>query len=355
MSALKERLIERIARTGPLTIAEFMAECLLHPAHGYYTRRDPLGRAGDFITAPEVSQMFGELLGLWLAQVWMDQGAPGDVVLVELGPGRGTLMADALRATATVPGFHDALRLHLVEASPRLREAQAALLAPHEPQFHDGLDTVPDGPLLLLANEFFDALPIRQFQRDAGSAWRERVVGVEDGDLAIGLAPPAPIAALEGRLADTSEGQVVETCAPAEAIASEIGRRVAAYGGAALIVDYGGAESIGDTFQAVAAHRHVDPLADPGAADLTAHVAFGPLARAARPARATPPVPQGVFLERIGITARARALARGLDGAALKSHVAAHRRLTHPDEMGNLFKVLALLPDASSPPPGFTD
>ncbi|MCU4653628.1 SAM-dependent methyltransferase [Roseibacterium sp. SDUM158016] len=355
MSHLKDRLLARIARTGPLTLAEYMTECLLHPEHGYYTRRDPLGRAGDFITAPEVSQMFGELIGLWLAQVWLDQGAPEEVALVELGPGRGTLMADALRATARVPGFHDALRLHLVEASPHLRKVQQTALAPHAPRFHDTVDSVPDLPLLLVANEFFDALPIRQFQRAKGDTWHERVVGARDGALVMGLAPATPFAALEGRLADTAEGQIVETCTPAEAIAGGVGRRIANHGGAALIVDYGDAESIGDTFQAMAGHAPTDPLADPGGADLTAHVAFGPLARAARPARATSLVPQGVFLERLGITARAQALAHGLSGPALESHIAAHRRLTHPEEMGNLFRVLAIVPDTAAAPPGFAE
>jgi NADH dehydrogenase [ubiquinone] 1 alpha subcomplex assembly factor 7 len=355
MTALKERLIRRIDRAGPMTLGEYMAECLLDPRHGYYTRRDPLGRAGDFITAPEVSQMFGELIGLWLAQAWLDGGAPGEVALVELGPGRGTLMADALRAATRVPGFHAAMRLHLVEASPTLREVQAAALAPYAPQFHDGLGTLPDLPLLLVANEFFDALPIRQFQRAEGPLWHERVVGLKDDALALGLSPPAPVAALEGRLADTSPGQIVETCAPAEASAGDIGRRIAERGGAALILDYGDMESLGDTFQAVAAHRHADPFAAPGEADLTAHVAFGPIARAAAPAKATPLATQGAFLERLGITERARALAARLEGAALEAHVAAHRRLTHPTEMGNLFKVLALVPDAAGLPPGFAD
>jgi NADH dehydrogenase [ubiquinone] 1 alpha subcomplex assembly factor 7 len=157
MSTLKSRLIQRIARHGPMTLAEYMTECLLHPELGYYTRQDPLGRSGDFITAPEVSQMFGELIGLWLAQVWLDQGAPEDAVLLELGPGRGTLMADALRATRTVPGFHAAMRLHLIEASPHLREVQGRTLGAHDPIFHDTLDTVPEKPLFAIANEFFDA------------------------------------------------------------------------------------------------------------------------------------------------------------------------------------------------------
>ena len=350
MSALKARMIARIARTGPMTLADYMADCLLHPEHGYYATRDPLGASGDFTTAPEISQMFGELIGLWLAQVWMDQGAPAPFVLAELGPGRGTLMADVLRATRAVPGFHAGLRLHLVEASPRLRAAQAAVLAGHDPQFHDSVADLPEGPILLIANEFFDALPIRQFQKGKGEAWHERVVGAEGERLVLGLAPPAPVAALADRR-DVTEGQIVETCAPAEAIAGEIGRRVAAHGGAALIVDYGDAESIGDTFQALRAHRPVDPFETPGEADLTAHVAFGPIARAAAPAQASGLTPQGVFLERLGITARAEVLARNLTGAALESHVAAHRRLTHPSQMGHLFRALALTPAGSPLPP----
>jgi SAM-dependent MidA family methyltransferase len=354
MTDLKTRLTDRISRHGPMTLAEYMTECLLHPTLGYYTRRDPLGRAGDFITAPEISQMFGELLGLWLAQVWMDQGAPGDAILLELGPGRGTLMADAVRATRGVPGFHAAMQLHLVEASPHLREVQRRTLSSHDPIFHDTLDTAPEGPVFAIANEFFDALPIRQFQRANGPLWHERVVGLDDGALSIGLAPPAPLAMLEHRLDNTEPGMVVETCAPAEAIAAELGRRIAEHGGAALIVDYGEEESIGDTFQAVSGHRTVDPFTDPGMADLTAHVAFGPLARAACPAEASALVPQGVFLEHLGITARAQALARHLQGPSLDQHIAAHRRLTHPEEMGHLFKALALFPAGAATPPGLS-
>ncbi|PWK59534.1 class I SAM-dependent methyltransferase [Roseicyclus mahoneyensis] len=350
MTGLKHKLIARIARTGPITVADYMAECLLHPEHGYYATRDPLGVAGDFTTAPEISQMFGELIGLWLAQVWLDQGAPDPFVLAELGPGRGTLMADALRAARSVPGFLYAARLHLVEASPTLRAVQASTLASHAPQFHDSIADLPEGPFLLIANEFFDALPIRQFLKAKGALWHERMIGAEGDRLIWGLAPAAPHAALSGRAATVTEGQIVETCAPAEAIAGEIGRRVASHGGAALIIDYGGWDSIGDTFQALAAHAPVDPLDSPGTADLTAHVAFGPIARAAHPARASGLTPQGVMLERLGITARAQALARNLRGAGLESHVAAHRRLTHPSEMGHLFRALALT-SATAPLP----
>jgi SAM-dependent MidA family methyltransferase len=344
--SLEARLIRRIARLGPMSVADYMAECLHDPQDGYYATRDPFGATGDFVTAPEISQMFGELLGLWLAQVWMDQGRP-EGVLAELGPGRGTLMADALRATRGVDGFHDALRLHLVEASPVLRDRQAEVLGAHQPVFRDSVADLPEAPLFLLANEFFDALPIRQFQMNDAGDWQERQVGLADGQLIWGLAPPAPLAARKG----FEPGMIVETCAPGEALAQEIGRRVATHGGAALIVDYGDAESRGDTLQALRAHTYADPLQDPGQADLTAHVAFGPLARAAEPAIASALVPQGVFLERLGITARAQALARNLSGAALEAHVSAHRRLTHPEEMGNLFKVMSLLPPHSPPPP----
>ena len=350
MSAMKDRLIARIARLGPLSVADYMTECLLHPTDGYYTTRDPLGQAGDFITAPEISQMFGELLGAWLAQVWMDQGAPAPFTLAELGPGRGTLMADALRATRGVPGFHAAMHVHLVEASPKLRAVQAATLADYAPSFHDNLSDLPDAPLFLIANEFFDALPIRQFQKHAGDDWSERMIGADGDRLIWGLSPPAPLAELAAHHA-MQTGQIVETCAPATALAGEIGRRIATQGGAALIIDYGERDSRGDTFQALAAHTYVDPLATPGQADLTAHVAFGPIAKAALPARASALCPQGVFLERLGITPRAEKLARSLGGAALQSHIAAHKRLTHPDEMGHLFKVLALTPEGSPLPP----
>ncbi len=354
MTALKQRLLAQIAREGPMTVADYMTTCLLHPEHGYYATRDPLGRGGDFITAPEISQMFGELLGLWLAQVWMDQGRPSPFILAELGPGRGTLMADALRATKAVPGFHAALRLHLVEASPVLRDLQRQNLSGFDPSFHNSPADFPDGPLFLIANEFFDALPIRQFQR-SDQAWRERQIGAKGETLIWGLAPETQLAALQDRLAGTEPGQIVETCTAGAAIIEEVGRRIDTFGGVALIADYGGWQSNGDTFQAIEDHRYADPLANPGNADLTAHVAFAPLAEAARPARASAMVRQGVVLERLGITQRAQMLARGLQGDALAEVVAAHRRLTHPDAMGHLFKMLALTPHTAPPPPGFED
>ncbi|EPX83832.1 hypothetical protein ruthe_02630 [Rubellimicrobium thermophilum DSM 16684] len=349
MTPLAGLIAARIAEGGPLTVADYMAECLLHPRHGYYVTRDPLGAGGDFTTAPEISQMFGELLGLALAQAWLDQGAPAPVILAELGPGRGTLMADVLRATAHVPGLHAALSVHLVEASPVLRALQARRVP--QARWHDRLEDLPEGPLLLLANEFLDALPIRQFVRKGGG-WAERVVGLQDGRLTWGLMPPVPVPALAARLADTEDGDMVELCPALPGIVAEIGRRIAAHGGAALIVDYGDSRPLGDTLQAVARHRRVDPLATPGEADLTAHVDFAAVAEAAAPACATGPVPQGVVLQRLGILQRAAVLARRLSGPALESHQAALHRLTAPEEMGTLFKVMGLHPVSAPPPPG---
>jgi SAM-dependent MidA family methyltransferase len=351
MTPLGQLLIRRIRATGPLTVAEYMADCLLHPTHGYYTTREPFGAGGDFTTAPEISQMFGELIGLCLAQSWLDQGAPAAFTLAELGPGRGTLMADLLRATRAVPGFHAAARVTLIEASPRLREAQRATLGDHAATWTDSVDALPEAPLFLVANEFFDALPIRQFLRHP-QGWQERMIGLQHDHLAFGLTPPAPITALDHRLADTAPGDLVELCPAAAPIAAAIGHRIATHGGTALVIDYGDWRSRGDTLQALREHRFADPLDTPGQADLTAHVDFEALARAAAPAATSPLTPQGVLLERLGIAARAERLASGLAGAALASHLAAHRRLTHPAEMGTVFKALAIHAPGH-PPPGF--
>jgi NADH dehydrogenase [ubiquinone] 1 alpha subcomplex assembly factor 7 len=349
MTPLARLLAARIAATGPMTVADFMGEALMHPRYGYYATRDPFGAAGDFTTAPEISQMFGELLGLCLAQAWLDQGAPGRIVLAELGPGRGTLMADMLRATARVPGFHAAAQVALVEASPVLRQAQARLVP--QATWHDTVADLPEGPLFLVANEFLDALPVRQFLR-AGAGWRERVVGVQEDRLVFGLTAAAPLDLLRARLADTAEGDLVEVCPALPAILGEVGRRIDLSGGAALILDYGDWHSLGDTLQAVAAHAPVDPLDRPGEADLTAHVDFAAVARAVTPARHTRLTSQGVFLDRLGIGRRAEALARNLTGPALENHLAAYHRLTHPDEMGHLFKVMGVFAKGGTPPPG---
>ena len=345
---LAAKIAARIAMTGPITLADYMADCLFDPDHGYYTTAQVFGASGDFITAPEISQMFGELLGLCLAQYWLDIGAPDRFTLAELGPGRGVLMADVLRATKGVAGFHAAMEVHLVEASPRLRGLQAQALLPHAPIWHDHASDLPDDrPLFLLANEFFDALPIRQFTR-AADGWRETVVGLRDGRLTLGQAPVTEIAGL----GQAEQGELREMCPGAAPIAAAIGGTIARQGGLALIIDYGAWDGRGDTFQAMSRHGYTDPLAEPGQADLTAHVDFAALARAAQPAHhafAT----QGALLRALGIDARAKTLAQRLTGAALETHLAAHRRLTDPAEMGSLFKVLALYPPQAPLPPGF--
>jgi SAM-dependent MidA family methyltransferase len=301
----------------------------------YYASHDPFA---DFTTAPEISQVFGEILGLWAAVVWQAMGAPDPVILAEAGPGRGTLMADALRAAQRVPAFRAALRLHLVETSPRLRAVQAERLP--QPVFHDRVEALPDGPLLLLANEFLDALPIRQMLCHGGGCSEHFV---QAGRLV--AVPPA-----EGAYV------VQEICEPARALAGHLGARLAAQGGAALFLDYGPAESApGDSLQALREGRPADPLAEPGAADLTAHVdfqAFGEAARAAGGA-VQGAVPQGVFLTRLGLFQRSGMLARTLPPARGQAMIAAAQRLAEPDRMGRLFKAMAVCDPALPPLPGF--
>jgi len=260
-------------------------------------------------------------------------------------------MADALRAGHKVPGFVEAADILLVEAAPQLRDVQAQTLAGHRPRWQDDLSDLPDQPLYLLANEFFDALPLRQFIRH-GIGWRERQIGVQDGALIWGLAPAQPQPALAARLQDTQDGDLIEVCDAALPIVSTLSRHIARHGGAAIIIDYGDWCTLGDTLQALRHHQPTDPLTGPGTADLTAHVDFEALAKACAPAVYSRVTPQGVFLERLGITARAQALAKGMTGSALDTHIAAHRRLTHPEEMGNLFKVMGITPPDMPPPAG---
>ncbi|MBS0254411.1 MAG: SAM-dependent methyltransferase [Proteobacteria bacterium] len=305
----------------------------------YYTTRDPLGVTGDFITAPEISQMFGEMIGLWLAAMWDGAGRPADAIYVEPGPGRGTLAADALRAMAR---FGCTPQVHLVESSPVLIAAQRERVP--AAQWHDTLATVPqDRPLLLVANEFLDALPVRQLVR-AEHGWRERMVGLE-GERFVAVAGDRPMdAAVPARWADAPPGTIIETCPGAAAVVAEIAGRLARQGGAALLIDYGYDQpATGSSLQAVQGHRKVDPLADPGAADLTALVDFATLAGVARAggARHLGTMGQGAFLGAMGIAARASALARALpDRAELLAE--AHQRLTAPDQMGTLFRVMGL-------------
>lgn len=349
MTPLAAILRAEIAATGPMRLDRFMGLCLGHPEHGYYMAREAFGRGGDFTTAPEISQMFGELLGIWAAQVWLDMGQPAPLRLVELGPGRGTLMADALRAGRVVPGFVEVAEPWLVETSPRLAALQrrAVPRARHAAR----LDEVPPGPAIVLANEFFDALPVRQFHRRDGR-WHERVVALDGDALAFALGPAA------GALPEPApEGAVLERCPAAEATAQALGARLAADGGAALIVDYGAEPPVaggGDTLQALAAHGFADPLAAPGEADLTAHVDFAALASALRAGGAAvcPLVPQGALLRALGIEARAARLTRARPDRA-EAIAGQLARLTDAAAMGTLFKALAATAPGAPAPPGF--
>ncbi len=348
----------RIRAQGPISVGQYMAAALFEPGVGYYATKDPLGQAGDFITAPEISQIFGELIGLWSVSVWEAMGAPDPLLWIELGPGRGTLFADALRAVGQAsPAFAAAVRLHLVEGSAplraRQRQALARRVAAERIAWHDEFHQVPPGPALIIANEFVDALPVEQIVRTA-EGWRERRIGVaEDGALMFTLGEPAA-AAIPDDLADAREGSVFERCPAGEALASAIAARLTAAGGAALLIDYGDAPSgLGDTLQAVRGHRKWPVLAEPGTADLTHQVDFAALRRAAEAAggRVYGPLPQGLFLGRLGIEARARALAD--DHREEDRVMAGVHRLIHPRRMGVLFKALSIADPALQPPPGF--
>ncbi|MBW8856253.1 MAG: SAM-dependent methyltransferase, partial [Bradyrhizobium sp.] len=312
-SPLHSEIKKLIKSSGPMPVWRYMELCLMHPQHGYYVSRDPLGREGDFTTAPEVSQMFGELLGLWAASVWKAIGSPPMLRLVELGPGRGTMMADALRALRVLPPLYQSLSIHLVEINPVLREKQkATLLGARDISWHDSIDDVPEGPAVIFANEYFDVLPIHQVvKRETG--WHERVVQMDDSGKLVFAVAAEPIPRFEVLLPPLVRaapvGAVFEWRPDAEIM--KIASRVREQDGAALIIDYGHLRSdAGDTFQAIARHSFTDPLKAPGQADVTAHVDFQALARAAEDvgARVHGPVTQGDFLKRIGIDTRAAAL-----------------------------------------------
>ncbi|WP_319004795.1 class I SAM-dependent methyltransferase [Microvirga lenta] len=340
MKPLADRLRELIALEGPITVERYMDLCIRH----YYAGRDPLGAAGDFTTAPEISQMFGELIGLWMLEVWHGMGRPVSCRLVELGPGRGTLMGDLLRASRLLPDFRSAVSVHLVETSPALRERQHAALqtSGFRIEWHDRFEEVPPGPVLLVANEFFDALPVRQFMATE-RGWCERLVGLEEDRLIFGLrAEPEKELGRPLRL-----GDVLEWPAASMEVAKALSRRLAQDGGAALIVDYGyEGPAFGDTLQAVKDHAYADPLAEPGEADLTTHVDFQRIAQGAsdEKVRIHGPVTQADFLLALGIEARAAGLRQKATPAQAADIDRALARLTErgPKGMGELFKVLAL-------------
>jgi NADH dehydrogenase [ubiquinone] 1 alpha subcomplex assembly factor 7 len=357
VSGLEERLRRLILEHGPISVARYMALTLAHPMAGYYPGRDPLGSSGDFVTAPEISQLFGELIGLVLVQHWLDLGRPERVIVVELGPGRGTLMADALRAAQVVPEFGAAITVHLVEASPVLRNRQAAALAMLPVHWHDELAGLPqDRPLLVVANEFLDALPVRQFVRHAGR-WHERLIGVDEaGALRFVLAPRAtPLP----DWTDTPDVTLLELGPAREALAEALAGRLAAQGGMALLIDYGSDVALmtGDTFRAVSRHAAADPLQAPGLVDLSAHVDFRAVAARAAAAGAAVygPLTQGEFLGRLGIAQRLAALLRRASPAQATNLESGCARLVGEESMGRLFKVLALTATGAPVPAGFTE
>jgi SAM-dependent MidA family methyltransferase len=339
-----------------------MELCLTHPQHGYYLSRDPLGREGDFITAPEVSQMFGELLGLWAASVWKAIDSPPLLRLIEIGPGRGTLMSDALRALRVLPPLYQALSIHLVEINPVLREKQkSALSGPRNITWHDSIDDVPDGPSVIFANEYFDVLPIHQAVKTE-TGWHERTVEMDDGGTLVFGTAAEPIPRFEVLLPSwvraAPDGAVFEWRPDAEIM--KIASRVRDQEGAALIIDYGHLRSdAGDTFQAIAGHSFADPLKNPGQADVTAHVDFQALVRAAEDlgARTHGPVPQGDFLRRLGIETRAVNLMAKATPETSEEVASALQRLVGGGRggMGQMFKVLGVSEPNLTTLAGFAD
>jgi len=338
-------LAERIRREGPLSVADYMSAI----AEAYYAQGNVFGVDGDFITAPEISQTFGELIGLWCAVVWQSMNAPNVFHLVECGPGRGTLMRDLLRAAGRVPGFSPAI--HLIERSTALKARQRALLKDRAVTWHDDISTVPAGPMILVANEFLDALPIRQFQKTA-DGWAERHVALrEHGQFGFVLKPTTLENAPPANL-----GDVFETSPAVTSFVGDVAARIARDGGAAVMIDYGHkTTAIGETLQAVKKHRPCGVFDTPGEADLTAHVDFAAVAATARArgAKVHGPIEQGTWLSGLGIKLRGIQLAKGKDAATAKTIESGITRLTAPDAMGALFKVIAVTHPALATPEGF--
>jgi NADH dehydrogenase [ubiquinone] 1 alpha subcomplex assembly factor 7 len=359
---MAQKIARRIRAEGPLSIAAYMAMAQHDPADGYYARRHQIGAEGDFTTAPEISQIFGELIGLWCAELWHRLGSPDPVILAELGPGRGVLMNDLVRAAGTVPEFSRALRLHLLESSPALRTEQEKRLRQAQPVWVTRIEDLPDGPMLLIANEFLDALPVRQFVRGK-TYWSERMVALDCEDrfgdrLVFVNGPESPAAAqlVPASLRHSPPGTVAEICPAALALASALGTRLRRYPGAALFVDYGYFPSApGPTLRALRQHRPVAALTEPGTADLSAHVDFAAFAEAARTSGAEihGPVTQGRFLAALGAELRLAALSARATPAQRGTLESGARRLLDPAEMGDLFKIMALVSQGLSPPAGF--
>ncbi len=361
-SDLGQSLRRHIERDGPLPLDAYWRAAMTTPGAGYYMGGQPIGAAGDFITAPEISQIFGEMIGLWLVEAWTQAGKPAPFALMELGPGRGQLMADILRAAKLAPDFIAAARIHLVEISPTLRQVQAEKLPDWRPIWHAGwraaMEALEAMPLFLVANEFIDALPIRQFERTR-AGWRERLVGLDDdAAFTFALAPVGdpPIGNLSLDVAGAPEGAILEWSPERQALAAALGRHLSDMDGAALLIDYGhGSAKLGDSLQALKSGKPANALKAPGRADITSHVDFHSFKRAAEVAgaRAWGPIDQGVFLRNLGADARAAHLKRTATPEAAAEIARGLDRLLHPLAMGSLFKAMALLPAVYPPPAGF--
>ncbi|NVK36031.1 MAG: class I SAM-dependent methyltransferase [Rhodobacteraceae bacterium] len=356
-TALKARLKARIKASGPLSVADYMSACLTDPQHGYYTTRTVFGTKGDFITAPEVSQMFGELIGAFCLSAFEQMGSPKTFNLVELGPGRGVLMSDLLRTAKLRPAFLKATQLTLVEVSSKLKEVQRKTLASSglEPTFVDSFDKVQDGPLIVVANEFFDALPIHQFMKTP-SGWMERCIGLDDNEeLVFGIgANKLPTSEIPQDISNAPDGTILETQPIANAVAQQIASRIKNQGGAAIFIDYGYLKSAaGETLQALYKHKYDDVLAHPGEADITAHVNFDALSNACKQAGVLPmpPLEQGEFLLRMGLLERAGALGAGKTHEEQEAIRDSVERLAAPEQMGKLFKVLGITATKDPLPP----
>jgi NADH dehydrogenase [ubiquinone] 1 alpha subcomplex assembly factor 7 len=359
VTPLEQLIRDRIRAHGPMRVSSYMALAMGHPEHGYYRKADPLGRDGDFITAPEISQVFGEIIGLWCVVAWQQAGRPSPIHLVELGPGRGTLMADAVRAAGSVPDFTKAAKLHLVETSPVLRHLQQEKLRGCDATWHLAIDTVPSGPCLYIANEFFDALPIDQYVKTA-TGWHGRCIGLDPSTnrlkFEVDRTPISIPEFMPSSISAAPAGSLFEHCPLCHEIAANIGGRLAADGIAALLIDYGHQiQDSGETLQAVRGHEYRDILMNPGEADLTAHVDFSALAAAAQTAGAVPygPVSQGAFLSDLGIEARTNKLAADQDATRADLLQSGCHRLIDAQGMGTLFKVLALTNEKLGVPAGF--
>jgi NADH dehydrogenase [ubiquinone] 1 alpha subcomplex assembly factor 7 len=338
------RLIDRqIVESGPMPFSLFMQLCLTHPEHGFYVRSDPIGRAGDFVTGPEISQIFGEAIGLWVALLSRQLPGP-DFDLVELGPGRGTLMADLMRSLKRVAPEAGPGGPILVEISKRLRAGQARLLAAHSPVWLSEVAELAEtgAPLVVIANEFFDVLPVRQYQKGE-NGWHERVVGLEDGKRVWGLDPtPIPEDALPAAVNDAELHARFETRPAADTVMAVLSEKIMQRGGALLAIDYGyESTQTGDTVQAIAGHAYTDPLACPGEADLTAHVDFEALAAAAAGVVAHPVLSQRAFLSALGAAERAEALAKA-NPVRAETVAAGYARLTEKDGMGEIFRTMCV-------------